>query len=139
MIFTIEPTIQPDEAAVFRRALSRFPDDYAVLVSRVPGRDMYTFWIKRGAYGYLATLRTDGGPLDQYQDEITEAGLRAMVAVQDIRQVNPGHATENRQESIEDYIKMRLDDFRRYLPESTIQEAFEKGQLPGLQEDLIDG
>src|SRR5688572_12645992 len=102
MKFQIEPTVQPHAAEVFRRALGRYPDDYAVLISRIAQRDWYTFWIQRGAYGYLAILRAEGRPLEQLEEEIQREGMKAMAIIE---AANPKPAPEN---SLDDYIKMRL-------------------------------
>jgi len=134
MIFQIEPSVAPDDAAVFRRALSRYPDDYKVLVSR-PRQNLYIFHVERGQHGLLCRLRTDGGPLDKYQQEITEWGMKAIGVISDSAKENPRLVRENEvDKSMDQYVQMRLDDFRRYLTESQIEEGLEKGLLPGLEE-----
>jgi len=131
MKFLVEPSVSPSDAAVFRRVLGRYPDDYLCLLAR--NGDRYTMWFQLGQYGYHAFLYAKGRPMEVCEEDMLFEAQRSIQAIAHSQQEQPGLVADNSEPTVEDYIRTRLTDFERTMTKTQIEEALAKGQLAGLE------
>lgn len=127
------PTLPEAAKGIFTATLSRFPDEYEASIAL--NGNTYTVWIRRGDLSYyyaFSPMKEDLSEKDVAT--ILDGAHYGVKCIHSEMDRNPKAVTENQDEgTVEDYIKLRLDDFRRSMPESKIEEKLQAGELPGLE------
>ena len=133
MHLVFAPQITPDEQASFQRILSRFPNEWQVHIAHnLP--NLYILWFKRGSFCPFVELWYQGGPLEDYTEELQGWFYKLEKAFQAWSQENPRAETENpRWVTQEEMDAIRKGDFERTMSPRELQERLDKGLLPGLE------